>query len=58
MVPSVTMNERVIPAAEIREDYMRWLKAVGAAEPVSRDDEIASIKSGLAAVEQSLEVAE
>jgi cytochrome o ubiquinol oxidase subunit I len=50
--------ERVIPADEIRADYMRWLKAVAAAEPVSRDAEIAPKNAGLAEVEQSLEVAD
>jgi cytochrome o ubiquinol oxidase subunit I len=55
---SVRDYERVIPAAEIREDYMRWLNAVAAIEPVSRDDEIATSNAGLAEVEPSLEVAE
>ncbi|MGH7073452.1 MAG: cbb3-type cytochrome c oxidase subunit I [Stellaceae bacterium] len=50
--------ERVIPAGEIRESYMRWLRVVGGAEPVSRDDEITPANDGLADVHQTLEAAE
>jgi len=50
--------ERIIPADEVREDYMRWLKAVAAAEPVSREEELAHQNAGLADVHELLEAAE
>jgi len=50
--------ERIIPADEVREDYMRWLKAVAAAEPVSRNEEFAHENAGLADLHETLEAAE
>jgi len=50
--------ERIIPAQEIREDYMRWLKLVHDAHPVSRDHEIEHDNAGLADLHETMEAAE
>jgi len=50
--------ERIIPAEEVRQDYMRWLKLVHAAHPVSRDHETEHDNAGLADLHDILEAAE
>ena len=55
---SVRDFERTIPAHEIREEYVRWLKEVAAAEPVTRDDETAPSNAGLAEVHETSEAAQ
>lgn len=54
----VREHERVIPAAEIREDYMRWLEVVAATQPIPRDLEATHQNAGLAASHGILEPAE
>lgn len=55
---SVRDFERIIPAAEIREDYMRWLDTVAATEPASRESETVPGNLGLAAMHEPVEAAE
>jgi cytochrome o ubiquinol oxidase subunit I len=50
--------EHIIPADEIRRDYMRWLQVVTAADPVARDEELVPRNTGLADVHETLEAAE
>jgi len=50
--------ERVIPAAEVRKDTMRWLNAVAELRPASRDHEAESVNMGFAEHERVRELAE
>lgn len=50
--------ERIIPADEIRQDYMNWLKLVAAVHPVSRDHEVDDANAGLADLHETMEAAE
>lgn len=51
-------DERIVTADEVKEGYTRWLDAVAAAKPVSRDDEITPANAGLAEVPLAQEAAE
>ena len=55
---SVRDYERIIPAEEVRQDYMRWLNLVHATQPVSRDHEIGHENAGLADQHEVMEAAE
>jgi cytochrome o ubiquinol oxidase subunit I len=55
---SIRDHERIIPAEEIRQDYMRWLKLVADSHPVSRDHEIEHDNAGLADRHATMEAAE
>ena len=50
--------ERIIPAEQIRREYMHWLASVAATRPVSRDHEIEPANDGLAAHQPLPEAAE
>jgi cytochrome o ubiquinol oxidase subunit 1 len=40
---------RIIPASEVEQDYLHWLREVAAAQPVSRAEETEPVNRGLAA---------
>ena len=42
-------TKKIIPAGEVEEHHLRWLRAVAAARPVSRDEEVEPVNEGLAA---------
>jgi cytochrome o ubiquinol oxidase subunit I len=51
-------TERIIPAAEVRREHMRWLATMPAIRPVTRDHEMAAANVGLAAHRTLAEAAE